>query len=110
MGLTPGLRAHAHSATNGPQARAQHQGPGTGRPQPRANTLNIPAYKDLADWENRTARDRGLNLRSMVERYPPGAGMARAGPPPREGDPSTIAMIVLEGGHYYQVRISPHPQ
>ena len=33
--------------------------------------------------------------------------MARAAPPPREGDPSTIAMIMLESGHYYQVRITP---
>ena len=31
-------------------------------------------------------------------------------PPPRERDPSTIAMIVFESGHYYQVRITPHPQ
>ena len=56
-------------------------------PQPRANTLNIPLYKDLAHWQSRTARDRGRNLRNMVERYPPGAGTARAGPPRREGDP-----------------------
>ena len=76
-------------------------------PPPRAATLNIPPYKDLAEWENRTARDRGRNLKSMVERYPE---TARAAPPPREGDPSTIAMIVLESGHYYQVRITPHPQ
>ena len=46
----------------------------------------------------------------MVERYPPGAETARAGPPRREGDPSTVTMIVLESGHYYQVRITPHPQ
>ena len=31
-------------------------------------------------------------------------------PLPRERDPSTIAMIVLENGHYYQVRIIPRPQ
>ena len=37
-------------------------------PQPGANILNIPPYKDLADWESRTARDRGRNLRNMVER------------------------------------------
>ena len=79
-------------------------------PQPRANTLNIPPYKDLADWESRTARDTGRNLRSMVERYQPGVDTARAGPPRREGDPSTMAMIVLEIGHYYQVRITPHLQ
>ena len=43
----------------------------------------------------------------MAARYPEAA---RAAPPPRERDPSTIAMIVLENGHYYQVRITPHPQ
>ena len=89
--------------------------PSTGRrewaaPPSRANTLNMPPYKDLADWESRTAGDRGRNLRDMVERYPPGAETARAGPPQREGVPSTIAMIVLESAHYYQVRITPHPQ
>ena len=79
-------------------------------PQPSANTLNIPPYKNLAEWESRTARNRGRNLRSMVERYPPEAATARGGPLPREGDPSTIAMIVRESGHYYQVRITPQPQ
>ena len=39
-------------------------------------------------------------------RYPK---TARAAPPPREGDPSTIAMILLENGHYYQGGFSPHP-
>ena len=28
-------------------------------PQPRANTLNIPTYNGLGDWESRTAPDRG---------------------------------------------------
>ena len=79
-------------------------------PQPRANALNIRPYSGLADWESRTAPDRGRNLRDMVERYPPVAETARAGPPPREEDPSTISMIVLESGHYYQVRITQHPQ
>ena len=79
-------------------------------PQPRANALNIPPYKGLADWESRTAPDRGRNLRDMVERYPPGAETARAGPPRSEDDPITISMIVLESGPYYQVRISQHPQ
>ena len=32
MGPTPGLCTHAHSATDGPQAPAQHRGPGTGCP------------------------------------------------------------------------------
>ena len=45
-----------------------------------------------------------------MERYPPGAEAARAGPPRREDDPLTISMIVLESGHYYQVRITPHAQ
>ena len=43
----------------------------------------------------------------MAERYPEAA---RAAPPPRERDPSIIAMIVLENGHYYQVRIMRHPE
>ena len=73
-------------------------------PPPRPETLNIPPYEGLAQWESRTARDRGRNLRDMVERYP------RTAPPPREANPNTIAMIVLDSGHYYQVRIDPHPQ
>ena len=76
-------------------------------PPPRAETLRIPPYEGLAEWESGTARDRGRNLTSMAERYPE---TARAAPPPRERDPSTIAMIVLENGHCYQVRITPHPQ
>ena len=43
----------------------------------------------------------------MAERY---LEKARAAPPPRKCDPSTIAMIVLENHQYYQVRIIPHPQ
>ena len=43
----------------------------------------------------------------MVERY---TETACAGPPPREHDPTTIAMIVLESRRYYQVWITPHPQ
>ena len=45
-----------------------------------------------------------------MEQYPPGAGTAGAGPLRRKDDPSTISMIMLESGHYYQVRITPHPQ
>ena len=76
-------------------------------PPPRAKTLRIPPYEGLAEWEGRTARDRGRNLRSMVEQYPE---MARAAPPPRKRDPSTIAMIRLKNGHYYQGWITRHPQ
>ena len=90
-------------------------GPSTGgreraAPQPRAIALKIPPYNGLAEWESRTAPDQGPNLRDLVERYPPGAGTARAGPPRREDDPRTISMILLESGHYYQVRITAHPQ
>ena len=40
---------------------------------PRAETLHIPPYQGLAEWESRTARDRGGNLTSMGERYPEAA-------------------------------------
>ena len=76
-------------------------------PPPRPETLRIPPYEGLAAWESGTARSRGHNLTSLAARYPE---TARAAPPPRERDPGTIAMIVLENGHYYQVRIIPHPQ
>ena len=76
-------------------------------PPPRRETLCIPPYEGLAAWESRTTRSRGRNLRSPAARYPE---TARAAPPERELDPGTIAMIVLENGHYYQERIIPHPQ
>ena len=75
-------------------------------PPPRAETLNISPYKERAELQSRTARDRG-RTKSMVEQYPE---TASAAPPAREGYPSTIAMILLENGLYYQVRITPHPQ
>ena len=76
-------------------------------PLPRHETLRIPPHEGLAAWESRTARDRGRSLTSLAARYPE---TARAVPPPRERDPSTIAMIVLENGQYYQVQVIPHPQ
>ena len=76
-------------------------------PTPRDKTLCIPLYEGLAEWESGTARDRGRNLRSMVERYPE---TARAARPPRERDPSTIAMVLFESGHYHQMWITPLPQ
>ena len=79
-------------------------------PQPRANAPNIQPYNGLADWESKTAADRGRNLRNMEERYPTGADAAHAGTPRREDDPSNISVIMLESGHYYHVRIMPHPQ
>ena len=76
-------------------------------PLPRPENLRIPLHKGLAAWESGTARDRGRNLTSPVARYPE---TARPAPAPRERDPSTIAMVVLENGHYNQVQIIPHPQ
>ena len=76
-------------------------------PPPGPETLRIPPYEGLAAWESGTARSRGDNLTSLAARYPE---TARAAPPPRERDPGTIAMTVLENGHYYQVQIIAHPQ
>ena len=72
-------------------------------PPPSPETLRIPPYEGLVG----TAHSRGHNLTSLAARY---LETARAAPPPRERDPGTIAMIVLENGHYYQVRIIPHQQ
>ena len=45
----------------------------------------------------------------MTERYAQTAAPgAHAEPPPRDA-PSTVAMVVLESGHYYQVRMTPRP-
>ena len=76
-------------------------------PPPRPETLCIPPQEGLVAWESGTARDRGRNLTSLAARYPE---TARAAPPPRDNDLSIIAMIVLENGQYYQVRIISHPQ
>ena len=74
-------------------------------PPLRPETLRIPPHEGLAATESENARDRGRNLTSLAARYPE---TARAAPPPHERDPSTIAMIVLGNGHYYQVRVIPH--
>ena len=76
-------------------------------PPPRPDNLRIPPHEGLAALERQTARSRGHNLTSLAAPYPE---TTRAAPPPRERDPGTIAMNVLENGHYYQVRIIPHPQ
>ena len=72
MNPTPGPGTHAHSTNDGPQARAQHRGPGAGRPT--AETRN-PPHETVrrpggSEWESGTDRDRGRNLTSMAERYP----------------------------------------
>ena len=107
MGPTPGLGKHAHSTADRPQAWPSTGGRERAAPPPRPETLRIQRHKGLAAWESGSARDRGRNLTSLATRYPE---MARAAPQPRERDSSTIAMIVLENGRYYQVRIIPHPQ
>ena len=76
-------------------------------PLPRPETLRIPPHEGLAAWESGAARDRKRNLTPLAAQY---QETARAAPPPRKRDPSTIAMIVFENDHYYQVRIIPHPQ
>ena len=76
-------------------------------PPLRPQTLRIPPHKGLGAWDSGRDRDRGHNLTSLAALYPE---TARAAPPPRERDPSTMAMIVLKNGHYYQVRITPHLQ
>ena len=76
-------------------------------PPPRPDNLRIPPHEGPEAWESGTARTRGHNLTNLTAHYPE---TTRAASPPRERDPGTIAMIVLENGHYYQVRIIPHPQ
>ena len=39
-------------------------------PRPRASALNIPPYNGLADWEIRTAPDRGRNAHKGQRRHP----------------------------------------
>ena len=78
-------------------------------PQLSADALNIPPHGGLAYCESRTPRERAQNLRTMTERYAQKAGPgAHADRPPRD-TPSTVAMVVLESGHYYQVSITPQP-
>ena len=107
MGPTPGLGTHAHSTADGPQARAQHRGPGAGRPAAETRNPRHPTARSPGGMGKRDSPRRGCNLTSLAAGYPE---TARAAPPPRERDPSTIAMIVLENGYYYQVRIILHRQ
>ena len=107
MGPTPGLGTHAHSVADGPQTRAQHGGPGAGRPATESGNPPYPAVRRPGGMGKRDRPCRGHNLASLATRY---LETARAAPPPRERDPGTIAMIVLENGHCPEVRIIPHPQ
>ena len=107
MGPTPGLGTHAHSATDGPQVAPTTEGRERAAPPPRPDNLRFPPLEGLEAWESGTARSRGHNLTNLTAHYPE---TAHATPPPPEHDPGTILMIVLENGHYYQVRIIPQPQ
>ena len=106
--LVPHL-AWAHTLIARPTAPQPAPNPaGRTRAAPQLNTdaLEIPPHEDLAYSESRTARERGQNLLTMTERYAQKAGPgAHAEPPPRDA-PYTVAMVVLESGHYYQVRIT----
>ena len=74
-------------------------------PPPRPDNLRISPHEGLEAWESGTARSRGHNLTNLTAHYPE---TARAAPRPRERDPGTIVMIVLQNGRYCQVRIIPH--
>ena len=102
--------AHTVSAPPTEPRSAPNPGGGTrAAPQLSADALNVPPHGGLAYWESRTARERKQNLRTMGERYAQSVGEgAHAEPPPRD-TPSTVSMVVLESGHYYQVRITPQP-
>ena len=45
----------------------------------------------------------------MTERYAQTAGPGAYAEFPPQDTPSTVAMVVLKSGHYYQVRITPQP-
>ena len=45
----------------------------------------------------------------MVERYTHTAGTEAHAGPPGCSTPSSVPMLALENGHYYQVRITPRP-
>ena len=79
-------------------------------PQLSSDALNIPPYDGLAYWESRTARQRGHNLRTMMDRYVQTVGPGAHAEPPARDTPSTVAMVVLESALYYQVGITPRPQ
>ena len=78
-------------------------------PQLSADALKNPAYNGLAYWESWTAPERQDNIRAMMERYAQTMGPEAHAKPPARGTPSTGVIVVLEDGHYYQVRIAPRP-
>ena len=96
--------AWAHTLVAPPTEPRPARSPG-GRaraaPQLKANALNIPLPNGLAYWETGTAPKRGHNLQCDGERYAQTVG------PQGRGAPSTVAMVVLENSHYYQVRMEP---
>ena len=59
-------------------------------PQLSANALNIPPYEGPVYWESRTARERGHNLRTRMERYGQAVGpRAHAESPTRDPQASS---------------------
>ena len=78
-------------------------------PQLSTDALNIPPYNGLATCETWTARERGRNLQAMVERCTQTVGPEAHAESPCRSTASTVAMVVLENGHYHQVRITPPP-
>ena len=78
-------------------------------PQQSGNTLKIPRYDGLAYWESRTAKEGGHDLRTMMERYAQTVWAEAYAEPPAGDTPSTVAMVALKSGHYYQVRFTAQP-
>ena len=85
LGWVHTLIAPPTDPRSAPSTRGREQADLPPRPEP----LRIRPHLGLAAWESGTARHRGRNLTSLA-RYPE---TARAAPPPRERDPSTIAMM-----------------
>ena len=105
-GTLPGHRRSSPRRPNPDLHRASGGGARTA-PQLNVNALNIPLYNGLAYWESRTAPERGHHLRAMMERYAQTVGPEPHAEPPGRGTPTTVTMVVLGNGHYYQVGITP---
>ena len=104
--------AWAHTLTalpTTPQPAPRPCGRQRAAPQLGLDALNIPGYNGLTTWEIWTAQKGGGNLWKMVERYTHTAGQEVHAGPPGRSIPSTVAMVVLNNGHYSQVRITPQP-
>ena len=110
MSPTTGLGAHAHSATDRPQGRAQQQGPGTGPLATESQHPQHPAVQKPGKMGKQDSQRLGAHPQEHGGAVPTRSGDGTRRAPPRQGETSTVAMIVLESGHYYQVRITAHLQ